>query len=145
MAQGGQLYGRIYVWFDSLSPTGITRIVRGKGGGSLSFTIDVMANGKLRFVDRNNDKIFSTGQSIATGRWVRIEWHVDFSTGAVELRFYNDVAVSTPTETKMSNAGQQIRASVDSVQFGRSGHQFVSAKFWTDEPALSGAGYPSVS
>ncbi len=145
MASRSSLYGRVYVWFDAFPKSGLTRLVRGMSQGQLAFAVDVLANGKIRAVDSKNGKLFSSAQSVATGRWVRIEWSANFATGVVQVRIFNDATSSTPTETKTSQTSRPIGTQVDAVQFGRSGHQDVAATFWTDRPALSAAGYPSIT
>ena len=134
-------YGRVYVWFDTLS-TGDVRLVRVRGGGSLRLAIDVMRDGRLRLKDANNSTIGMTSSAILTRGWVRIEWMVNHSTGTVEVRLFNSPNLTTPTETLRTTSGIAIGAFTDTVQIGRSGSQNFASTFWTDDPAIRIAGYP---
>jgi hypothetical protein len=140
VAQWSNSYGRVYVWFDRL-PTGDLRLIRGKDSTGLAFAIDVLRNGVLRARDRSNRTITQTTASINTGRWVRIEWRVDTTSGQIVLRLFNDANSTTATETASSGSGQAISSSINEIHIGRSGTQGFSASFWTDDPAMSTYGW----
>jgi hypothetical protein len=134
-------YGHVYLWMDSF-PSGDLRLVRGTSSGWLRMAIDVLPNGSIRVVDQQNQTILTTRRSIETDQWVRIEWRVEHSRGAVEVRLFNWTSFGTPTEVASSGSFRAIGSSVDAVQFGRSGHQWYAVTFWTDDPALSSTSYP---
>jgi hypothetical protein len=133
-------YGRVYVWLDD-QPDGALRLVRLTSGGSLRAALDVLRTGYLRFVDSANRTIAATTTSIATGRWVRIEWRVSHGTGTVEIRLYNDAGSTSPTVTVTSGSGSALGPSATAVQIGRSGSQSSAITFWTDNPAVSTGGW----
>lgn len=133
-------FGRVYVWMDSLLD-GSTRLIRGKGDDELRFAIDVLPDGRVSIRDSGNQTLGTTSTPILTGGWVRIEWMVNHSTGSIEVLLFNSPNLSTPTETLSSPDGASIGPNTDQVQIGRSGSQRSSAEFWTDDPAISTAGF----
>ena len=94
-------------------------------------------------VDQQNGQIVGTTSAIATRRWIRIEFKVDHSTGTVQIRLFNTITSTTPTQVVTSAAGRSIGSSADEFQFGRSGNQSFAVTFWTDDPALSSTAYPA--
>lgn len=134
-------YGRIYVWLDA-RPSGDLRLVRAVSGSSTLCAIDILADGSLRAVDSANNTIASIGgRGIRTGRWVRIEWHVDHQAGLIEIRLFNRTDSNRPTATAISTSGHSIGSSSSQVQFGRSGTEPTAITFWTDDAAISSNGF----
>jgi hypothetical protein len=133
-------YGRVYVWMGSLPPSNL-RLIRGSTTNVLRCALDIMPDGTLRWLDQYNAPIASTTARIMTGRWIRLEWKVDHTTGTVTIRLYNDPASSTATQMVTSSAGRAIGSSAAEFQFGRSGSQPFTFTFWTDGPALSSTNY----
>jgi hypothetical protein len=134
------LYGRVYVWFDAL-PSGDLRLIRGKDGAELNYSIDILDDGRLRAQDRWNESIAQTSTAIVTRGWVRIEWRVDMTTGQVDLLLFNDPESTAPTDWATSGPGRAIGSGGGGVHIGRSGSQPFSVVFWTDDPAVSTSGF----
>ena len=137
-------YGRVYLWLDA-NPTSALRVIRAASNNTLRFAIDILASGQVRIVDSANRTIATIANTIATGRWVRVEWSADQSQGRVELRLFNTADSTTPTAVATSASGAALGTSTGQVQIGRSGSQAFAITFWTDDPAVSTTGYPGPS
>jgi hypothetical protein len=135
-------FGHLYVWFDSL-PSGDLRLVRAASAGVLRVAIDLLRSGTLRVVDQQNNQVLNTTSAIATRRWIRIEFSVNHSTGTVQIRLFNTITSTTPTQVVTSAPGRSIGSSADQFQFGRSGNQSFPVTFWTDDPAMASSAYPA--
>jgi hypothetical protein len=134
----------VYLWLDA-DPTAALRLMRAASNNTLRFAIDILANGQVRIVDSANRTIATTTSTIATGRWVRLEWSADQSQGRAELRLFNTADSTTPTAIATSPSGQALGTSTGQVQIGRSGSQAFAITFWTDDPAVSTTGFPGPS
>lgn len=137
-------YGRLYVWLGSTPPSNL-RLVRSRSGGDMQCALEILPNGTLRWVDRNNQLILSTTKAISTGRWVRIEWKVDQRSGTVKIAFFNSYTSSSATQSLASSSGRAIGSGTDEIQLGRSGSQSFDFTFWTDSPAVSSNGFIGTS
>ena len=82
----------------------------------------------------------STQATVATGRWIRIEWKVDHAQGRIEIRLYNQADASSATEI-LTASGVSLGSSSNQIQIGRSGTQSFSITFWTDDPGVSTSGF----
>jgi hypothetical protein len=62
----------------------------------------------------------TTTDPIATGQWVRIEWHVVHSAtvGEFEVKYFEDADSSTATETLTSPASWNTHAAPTEIRFG---------------------------
>jgi hypothetical protein len=66
---------------------------------------------------------------------------VDHATGSVTILLFNSPNLTIPTDILLSPDGVPIGPDTDQVQIGRSGSQFSSVEFWTDDPAISTGGF----
>jgi hypothetical protein len=99
-----------------------------------------MPSGQVRVVDRSGDEVLTTTTSLATDRWVRLEWRFDQPTGRAEIRLYNSSSSFTPSQTVVASGGSFGTGS-DAIQIGRSGSQTFWITFWTDDPGISSGGF----
>jgi hypothetical protein len=141
IGQMNQWFGRVYVWLDAL-PTSELRLVRTKTDGALGMAIDLMRDGTIRVRDGANRTIARIWTPFTTGSWIRIEWRVDHVNGQVDIRLFNSPNSTVASDSATSGPGRAIGVRSGEVQIGRSGTQPFSITFWTDDPAVSGSGYP---
>ncbi len=133
-------FGRVYVWLDARPPSNL-RLIRAASDGRLSCSIDVMPTGVLRFNDSLNQRIVDTRSKVKAGRWVRIEWKVNNVRGTVVMKLFNRANAQQPSDVVRAGPGLEIGGSANQFQFGRSGHQPFSIRFWTDDPGMSSIGF----
>jgi hypothetical protein len=133
-------FGRVSVKFDGL-PAGDLRLIRSKDDDTLQFAIDVMRDGRVRIVDAKNRRIGITSTPILANTWNRIECMIDQRTGVIQVAVFTDVDATTPAATVSTSTGNNIGTRTNEVEIGRSGSQHFSEVFWTDDPAVSTAGW----
>jgi hypothetical protein len=112
-------YGRIYFYAPSNPPTAPSLTVSAYDGGASVASIYVVDNGKIRIADSALTLIDSTG-TIATGQWVRLEWHIIHSAtvGQIIVRYFADADSATVTEEISSPANWNTHAAPTTMRFG---------------------------
>lgn len=133
-------WGRLYLRTKAI-PTGRVRLVRARAAGALRFALDLGADGSVRAVDADGAPLLVTDIAVPSGTWVRLEWSVDPTTGAVELTLF-DGSTEAALVRARGVSPSLVGTSVDQVRLGgRAGRRVTELTFWTDEPALSLGGW----
>lgn len=136
-------YGRAYIWLNALPTGSAIRLVQGYSGGSTAFRIDVNTAGTIALLD-NVGLVQTTSTAVATGQWVRLEWHVvhSLTVGQIELKLFNSPDSATPTETSTTSANRNTQANCNLITFGNSNGAAATATFWIDNIVAGAASYP---
>jgi hypothetical protein len=81
--------------------------------------LDVLTTGKIRAYDAPGTTVDTT-TSVATGQWIRIEWHVIHSAtvGQIEVKLFNTASDVSPTETLTSPANLDTLANATRFDIG---------------------------
>jgi len=109
------------------------------GGTGFTWYVAINASGKIEVWDQVGSVIATSTASIPLGQWFRVEWHINNSTGLIEVLFYDDATSSTLTETVISTTGAFIGADTNGVDFGI---QALSQEVWMDSLVDNAASYP---
>jgi len=135
-----EYYGRVCLYCDARQPTEIALVRHNRTGGSgLSWQLSLLADGKLKIYDQGAGVIATSTASVPLDQWCRVEWHINNTTGLVEVLFYNDATSTSLTETVVSSTGNSIGADTDGVDFGP---QALSTSYWMDGIVDVALAYP---
>jgi hypothetical protein len=133
-ASGSEHYGRLYCWFPAFPTTNwfiayFTGVFISAGTG----------DGRLQLRTAGDTDTFTT--AIATGQWIRLEWHVivNASTGVKELKLFNNAASTTPTETIGST--NIDTGTYGQARLGANGGS-IGVDFWLDDIVANATSYP---
>ena len=91
--------------------------------------------------DKAGRRIARMGTTVATGGWIRIEWHIDQRDRHVEVRLFNDANSTSPTATIITPSRERIGHRTDDVRIGRTRQARFSTVFWTDDPGVARGGF----
>lgn len=135
-----ELWGRVYVWLSAL-PSSAIGLVRVRNAGSQVARVQIDTAGHVEIRQANNNLLAETSAAVATGQWVRIEWHVraKAANGTVEVRLYNSANSTIATETVSSTTATLL----DNLTEVQTGHLGVAspATLWLDGLAVSTEGW----
>jgi len=109
------------------------------GGTGTSWTLFITSAGKIRLLDQAGGTLATSTASIPLNSWFRLEWHINNSTGFIEVLFYDDATSTSLTETVMSASGQSIGADTTTSDFGIQG---LNEDVWMDGLVDNAASYP---
>lgn len=139
-------YGRAYFYFTAF-PAGIVHFVNFTPDAAGACRLGVNTSGKLLILDVTNAIVATSTNAIATGQWIRVEWHIVHSTtvGQGEVVLYNTATSGTPTETLTTAANKNLAAAVTRVNFGAINSVANVAPFWMDSIVAGATSYPGVA
>jgi hypothetical protein len=140
-------YGRSYVYFTGFS-SGSQVIVKGLNTGfaSDSWRVDITSTGQVRTRDATGTILATSVQTLATGQWYRLEWHITSATsttGAIEVRAY--AADQTTTLYTFSNNACNMNTETSHVQFGPTLSTPQMPALFLDELALNTGGWIGIA
>lgn len=142
-----EFYGRGYYYFTGF-PTGSQAMVKGLNTGfaSDSWYIDITSTGQLRIRDAAGTVLATSVQTMQTGIWYRLEWHIIAGTGTagtIEVRLYT--ADQTTPLYSYTNAACNTNSETSHVQFGPTLATPQLPAFFLDETVLDTAGWIGVA
>lgn len=131
----------LYITANPASPFRIATFLG--GASSLCGYVQVLASGKLQFVNAAGAGIFTTTNTVPLNAWFRVEGFItgSSSVGQVELKLYNSMDSLTATETQTSAATQNTNTLINTARFGIGAAIASVGPFWMDDIGTSPAGY----
>lgn len=138
-------YGRCYLYLTAYPSTGVVFAQCSKNGVGRAFRLDVLSTGQIATYDSPATGTFTTTNSIALNRLVRLEWHCVHSAtvGQVEVRLFNSAGSTTPTETKTSPATWDTLADANEIFFGFVDSSGAALTYWMDAIVAGDTTYPT--
>lgn len=100
------VYGGMYIRVPAY-PASSTPVVEAKqaDAGAQAMRLRILSTGFIRLSDAADATVFTTGtNAIPLNTWVRLEWHVNCTTGAYDVWQYN-TADSTTADITQSGTG----------------------------------------
>lgn len=118
-----EAYGRAYCYFDIGSATNISlaRFLEFRDGTGLACFIRPASTGRVTEIANAAGSIIATGSTAwAKNGWIRVEWHIIFSTtvGFIEVKLFNSADSTTPDETITTSSSEVLRASGTILRMG---------------------------
>ncbi len=94
-------YGRIYLWTAANPSSNVVSMVIHRATTTTRCRIKINLTGHVELADSANVVQFTSTNAIGLSQWVRLEWHIFFSStvGHMECKLFNNADSSTPTET----------------------------------------------
>src|SRR3990172_6382388 len=94
-------YGRIYLFMAGNPAANFRGPMRFMNGASEGMCAWINSSGQFFARDALGSTVGTMTNAIATGSWVRFEWHVVHSAtvGVIEFKLFNSSESTTPTET----------------------------------------------
>lgn len=135
-----EAWGRVYLYLTGL-PAANLGVIRLRSGSAQAARIDITTGGLIQLRNAADATIATGATAVATGQWVRLEWHVIAgTTGAtLECRLYGDAASTTITET-VSNTAAVLTANVTDVNYGAVASNPANT-LWLDDLGASTSGW----
>lgn len=127
----GEAWGRVYLYMDSL-PSVSTGLLRITNGSSQVARITISTTGNIELRNAANTKLGQTVTGVATGQWVRVEWHcVALATnGTIEIRLFNSAdSITADESTGFTNAA--LLTNLTQVQHGPV-NNVAAGTYWLD-------------
>ncbi len=140
-----EMWGRLYLWSSAHPADNRFGLVRFLVGGAQAARLIYETNGTLVISDAGNAPEVTTTATVATGQWVRIEWHIVFVAAAatIELRLYTDAESTTPTEVVSTAAAIGVGVNCDRVEVGAFLNALPSTwTGWIDDIEVNTTGWP---
>jgi hypothetical protein len=140
-----QVWFRLYLYFP-VQPTVTSRVFTALGSPPSSLTcaaLSVLTNGTLQLVDSAFSTVFVTTHSIPIGAWFRVEGYVTGSAtaGQAQLRLFDSLDSTAPTETQTSAATHNLLGNVCRVTYGIDSSVVNAGPYWYDDAGLTNIGY----
>ncbi len=137
-------FGRLYIWTQFNPSSNVVSLVVYRATTTVRCRIKVNTAGKIELADASNVVQFTSTNSIGLSQWVRLEWHVVFSssTGHMECKLFNNADSATETET-IGNQTTNLSlggASANDVNFQWGSN--VSQTAWLDGILAGASSYP---
>lgn len=133
-------YGRIYFY-----SSGVSNYIRLIQFINVGLAARIGINGSLKINTSGSGGVGggTMTNSIATGQWIRIEWHIVHSAtvGIVEVKLFNNPDSASPTETLTTSSMDTQVQSVE-VDFGWGSGGSSSETFWMDSIVAAATSYP---
>lgn len=133
-------FGRIYLYTPANPPSATTFIVF-QTSGSPRFSFQWETNGKMSIVGADGVSVWATTTSVvALNQWNRLEWHANHAADSIELKLFQIMDSTTPTETLGPVvSGGVIGADANDFTINPS---ILSFTFWFDDIVVGAAAYP---
>ncbi len=140
------LWGRIYMHHSGL-PNTVAIPVRGfdiLGSGVLAWQINISSSGLVSVRDTGGTTRGTGSVPIATGQWIRLEFHVvsSVTAGVIEVKLFNNADSVTETETITSTGSFSTLSRTDLLRFGEIGGINASRTIYMDNILVNDTGYP---
>lgn len=132
------IYGRIYLFMDSVPDASLT-VFRATSSAypAMLAAIRVGTSGDLLVDDGVGSTIIDLADALQTGHWIRVEWSMDFNTGAAELRVFNNSPESAVPDQVGTGVGTFDGPSADTYRFGKVVGTVETTPFRLDDIGLS--------
>lgn len=136
-----EAWGRLYLYLEAL-PSVSTGIVRLTNGSAQVSRITVSTTGNVELRNAANTKIVQTVSAVATGKWVRIEWHcIPLATnGTIEVRLYNS-ADSITADESLGVSTAPLATNLTQVQHGPV-NNVAAGTYWLDNLIVTTTDWP---
>ena len=135
-----EYYGRACIYRTANPPSDMLHMTHGRTGGTgYSWTLRISATGKIVVLDQGFSTLATSTASIPLNQWFRLEWHVNNTTGFIEVLLYDDATSETLTETVITGTPGGIGADTTFSDFGFSA---LSQDVWYDALVDAAASYP---
>ena len=137
------LWGRIYMHWSGLPNTQSTP-VRGFDTGTRAWEFIISSSGLISVRDTGGTARGTGAVAIATGQWIRLEYHMTNSTtaGFMEVKLFNSADSETPSETITSTGSFSTLSKTDLLRMGELGGINASRTIYMDNILVNDTGYP---
>jgi len=130
-------YGRGYMYWPA-HPANTWTFLSALADGSTCWSMQIDSSGIVRVYNAGGGELFAFATAVATGQWVRIEYHADHPAGELEAKLFN-VDPDSGTATESHSATGVIRDAANEFSF--SGGHLGDTMYWDDLVACATA-YP---
>lgn len=137
----GEAWGRVYLYMAAL-PANSTGLVRLTNGAAQVARITISITGNVELRNAANTKLGQTATGVATGQWVRVEWHCIplASNGTLEIRLFNSAdSITADESTGFTNAA--LATNMTQVQYGPVNNA-VAGTYWLDNLTATTLDWP---
>lgn len=109
-------YGRAYLR-KAGNPSSNTPFWQFRDTGGNVLQLQLTSGGNVRVLDANGTLVATSSVALANGTWYRLEWHLDHTGGAYELRIFTGDSTS-PDETLSDGSGVDMNADCTVIRMG---------------------------
>lgn len=136
-----EAWGRVYLYLTAV-PASSVACVWVRNASSNVTRVRINTAGKVEITDGANAVILTSTTSVATGQWIRLEWHVIAlaTNGTAEVRLFNTASSTTPTETLASTTAS-LFGNLTRVSYGRIATTNPPT-LWLDDLVANTEGWP---